>query len=164
MNVMAAGCLLLDVCNKAVLNKSDFMLCDMRGLLFYSVWQIEAKGDKQGRCTPHLVYDSPAIIFFCGDSDKFGFVSSPLEQHRRGRNLGESIKLALPFCISISFLVLYDSRCKNPCRKMQHREKKKFILMHTSTGFKVKGETVPSNTFRSFFLLLLSSGSIWIER
>lgn len=32
MNVKAAGCLLPDVCNKAVLNKSDFMLFDMRGL------------------------------------------------------------------------------------------------------------------------------------
>lgn len=29
MNVMAAGCLLLDVGNKAVLNKRDFMLFDM---------------------------------------------------------------------------------------------------------------------------------------
>lgn len=31
MNVKAADCLLLDVCNEAVLNKADFMLCDMWG-------------------------------------------------------------------------------------------------------------------------------------
>lgn len=37
MNVMAAGCLLPDVCNKAVLNKSDFMLSDMRGLDFFLI-------------------------------------------------------------------------------------------------------------------------------
>lgn len=66
------------------------------------------------------MYDSPAIIFFFSDSDKFGFVSLPLEQHRGGRNLRESIKLALPFRISISFLV--------PLETNAPQEKKKVIF------------------------------------
>lgn len=81
------------------------------------------------------MYDSPAIIFFCCDSDKFGFVSLPLEQHSGGRNLGESIKLALPFRISISFLVLLQTNVP---------QEKECIFLHTSTGFKVKSETAPS--------------------
>ncbi|KAM7372189.1 hypothetical protein PAMP_009378 [Pampus punctatissimus] len=42
--------------------------------------QVEAKGDK---CTAYLLYDSPAIIFFCCDSDKFGFVSFDIRAAQR---------------------------------------------------------------------------------
>lgn len=45
MNVMAAGCWLLDVCVEAVLNKADFMLCDMWGGVLLCV----ATGNKQER-------------------------------------------------------------------------------------------------------------------
>lgn len=57
MNVMAAGCLLLDVCNEAVLNKADFMLCDMRGGGLLCV----TSGNKQERCMAHLGYDVSAV-------------------------------------------------------------------------------------------------------
>lgn len=74
---MAAGCLLLDVCNKAVLNKTDLTPCDTCGGEGDSVWQVDARGTNRKRCMANLVCDFSAVAVITL------VLSLPSESHRR---------------------------------------------------------------------------------
>lgn len=97
---------------KLFLNKADFLLGDTWGGGLHCV----ASGGKRGKkrnSSPHSVH---YFFLFC-DSDNFGFVSLPSEQHGGARNLGESIKSALPFWICIGGVI---QGSKPPAEEINH--------------------------------------------